>query len=33
MAMDTTPDFGADTTTAESLQVADPITELLRHHA
>jgi len=28
-----TPDFGADTTTAPSRQVADPITELLRDHA
>ncbi len=28
-----TPDFGADTTTTESRQVADPITELLRDHA
>jgi len=27
------PGFGVDTTTAESRQVADPITELLRHHA
>jgi len=26
------PDFGANTTT-QSRQVADPITELLRHHA
>ena len=28
-----TPDFGASATTAESGQVADPVTELLRHHA
>jgi putative transposase len=28
-----TPDFNAGTTTAASRQVADPITELLRHHA
>ncbi len=28
-----TPDFVADTTTAPSPQVTDPITELLRHHA
>ena len=27
-----TPDFGASATTPESGQVADPITELLRHH-
>jgi len=28
-----TPDFGVDTTTAQSRQVANPITELLPHHA
>jgi hypothetical protein len=28
-----TPNFAADTTITESRQVADPITELLRHHA